>query len=261
MSKFRVVVKIFVILFAFVLIIAIPSQDGCYRKQITGLVNPEIDTLYLKQLLTGRVNFGSDSNFVKVPGAYTNRYMYLEKNTFTAFVKMHNAAKAEGVDLKIVSGGRTFGYQRRIWERKWLQYEKTMPDSAKARDILRYSAMPSTSRHHWGTEVDINNLNNEYFDSGRGLREYQWLKDNAKRFGFWKVYTNKSINGRTGYEMERWHWSFLPVAIENTLNYARLITYEDLNGYSGSSESENLKVIEHYVFGVSCCSNQTLLFQ
>ena len=51
--------------------------------------------------------------------------------------------------------------------------------------------MPSTSRHHWGTDIDLNSLNNSYFSSGKGLKEYDWLTTNANHYGFYQVYTDE----------------------------------------------------------------------
>jgi D-alanyl-D-alanine carboxypeptidase len=56
-------------------------------------------------------------------------------------------------------------------------------------DIMNYSAMPQASRHHWGTDVDINSVEPEYFESGQGLKEYTWLQENAWKFGFCQPYT------------------------------------------------------------------------
>ncbi len=49
--------------------------------------------------------------------------------------------------------------------------------------------MPQASRHHWGTDVDINSVEPEYFESGQGLKEYTWLQENAWKFGFCQPYT------------------------------------------------------------------------
>jgi len=44
--------------------------------------------------------------------------------------------------------------------------------------------MPTASRHHWGTDVDINSVDPDYFMNGTGLKEYEWLKKNAYKYGF-----------------------------------------------------------------------------
>ncbi|MDD3568587.1 MAG: M15 family metallopeptidase [Bacteroidales bacterium] len=217
-----------------------------------------IDTLYIKNLLLGKVDYSADSNFVRANPQYTHRELFVEKNTYAAFVQMHEAAKADGVDLKILSAARSFEYQKRIWEQKWALGGRHQTDQQKAIDILRYSAMPGTSRHHWGTDIDINSLNSAYFESGRGLKEYTWLTQNAMRFGFCQAYTSKCESERSGYEMEKWHWSYLPIAIMNTRYYARLISYTDLVGFSGSKVAQELMVIDSYVFGVSECEAKPL---
>jgi LAS superfamily LD-carboxypeptidase LdcB len=118
------------------------------------------------------------------------------------------------------------------------------------RTILTYSSMPSTSRHHWGTDIDINCVEGKYFESGKGLKEYNWLCENASKFGFCQVYTSKKNSNRTGYEMEKWHWSYLPVASKNLENFNKLIKYSDIKGFKGSNLAPKVKSIENYVNGI-----------
>ena len=35
----------------------------------------------------------------------------------------------------------------------------------RALDLLRYSSMPGSSRHHWGTDVDVHSLDPETFEA------------------------------------------------------------------------------------------------
>ena len=111
--------------------------------------------------------------------------------------------------------------------------------------------MPSTSRHHWGTDIDLNNLNNSYFEKGKGLREYQWLTQNASKYGFCQVYSDKRTESRSGYEMEKWHWSYLPIAKQYTKKYNELIGYDDIDGFKGSSLAKKIEAIKNYVEGIS----------
>ena len=110
--------------------------------------------------------------------------------------------------------------------------------------------MPSTSRHHWGTDIDLNNLNNSYFERGVGAKEYQWLKENAKNYGFHQVYTSKE-NGRTGYNMEKQHWSYMSLANQYLAFYNSNISYHDITGFKGSEMEEELSVIKEFVNGIS----------
>lgn len=205
----------------------------------------------LEKYLIGDVRFSRDANFEKVPSKYATKEMYLRKETLKAFIEMAESAKKDGVKLIIISGARSFKHQKSIWERKWNKSTIKNP-TEKARNILLYSSMPMTSRHHWGTDIDINNLNNKYFTHGKGLKEYNWLIKNASKFGFCQVYTDKS-KGRTGYQMEKWHWSYLPLANELLDQYSEHVNLEDISGFKGSETATELNVIHDYVNGINSC--------
>jgi hypothetical protein len=148
--------------------------------------------------------------------------MYLRRETADAWLRLINDFKKEHPEIKIniQSATRNFYSQKSIWEGKWSGKRSTtgvkdikliIDPLAKALKILDYSSMPGTSRHHWGTDFDINTLNNAYYANGEGKIIYQWLKKNAANYGFGQPYTE----GReTGYKEEKWHWSYLPFSIQ-----------------------------------------------
>ncbi|MDY0200431.1 MAG: M15 family metallopeptidase [Bacteroidales bacterium] len=232
------------------------SHDNAVQAVKEYLPKPQpIDTVYYTKLLLGKIQYGSDTNFVAVKPEHSSKSIFLEVNTYQAFQQMYKAAKIDGVNLTIISGSRNFDYQKRIWERKW--NSRANPSGIeKAKDILTYSSMPGTSRHHWGTDFDLNSLENSYFDSGKGLVEYNWLSQNAPKFGFCQVYTCKQQKGRTGYEMEKWHWSYMPLASQYLKLYKELISYNDINGFAGSEFAPKLNVINDYVFGIATCQEE-----
>ena len=203
-----------------------------------------------KDKLTGRFDYTKDKDFVKVADEYCTKSSYMHKEAYAKFVEMCKAAKKDGVTLKVISGTRNFNEQCAIWNRKWEKYIAQKDSIETMKTILTYSSMPSTSRHHWGTDIDINSLENSYFDSGKGLKEYKWLCENASNFGFCQVYTSKKGSKRTGYEMEKWHWSYLPVATNNLKAYNKLMTYADVKGFKGAHLANKVKAIEHYVNGI-----------
>ncbi|MCF8298372.1 MAG: M15 family metallopeptidase [Saprospiraceae bacterium] len=211
--------------------------------------------------LLGKVNPASDTNFVKINRKYTQKEnIYLEKNTYAAYFEMYNSAKTDGINLLIVSAFRSFNYQKMLWERKWtgaksvdgknLAIEFPNPKE-RAKEILKYSAMPGTSRHHWGTEVDINSVSNSYFNTKTGIAVYEWLKINASKFGFCQTYSEKNENRPKGFEEEKWHWSYIPVARKYLNAYKEKITYEHLKDYKGCETAKDLNVINDYVLGIS----------
>jgi len=151
------------------------------------------------------------------------------------FRMLREAAAREGFDLRILSGFRGFDRQLSIWNRK-AGGELAVLDSAAvpldilslserelAFAILRWSALPGASRHHWGTDVDVIDaaarpegyeveLVPEEVDSGGMFGPlHDWLDTRiaaSTSFGFFRPYDRD----RGGVAPERWHLSCAPVA-------------------------------------------------
>ena len=230
-----------------------PAKSNLNSK-INEVKTIKSDNNISKSFLLGKTNLASNSVFVKLENQYhTKSKMYLEKQTAISFKKMKSAAKKDGISLIIVSGARNYYSQKSIWERKFKNNEsKGLNPLENARKILRYSSMPSTSRHHWGTDIDINSLEPSYFESGQGKREYDWLVKNADRFDFCQVYTDFNNNDRnSGYQNEAWHWSYIPKAKVYLEEYNKRINYNDINGFMGSNLADDLSMISDYVNGIS----------
>lgn len=202
-----------------------------------------------KDLLLGKIDYQSNKGFVKVAPEYCSKTTFLNREVYRAFLEMYNSAKNDGIELRIISGARNFEHQKAIWERKWKNYNDLDPQ-CRTQKILEYSSMPSTSRHHWGTDIDLNNLENSYFAEGKGKAEYDWLVSHAPRFGFYQVYTSLD-SGRTGYAEEKWHWSYLPLAGQYLQAYNETISYRDIAGFDGCQLAERNNMIGVYVNGIA----------
>jgi zinc D-Ala-D-Ala carboxypeptidase len=216
---------------------------------------PDID------LLLGKTNRASNEKLVVINQRYANRAgMLMHKDAYNAFLDMHKAASADGVSLIIVSAFRDFNHQKRIWENKWngrqmlsggINTTDIDDETQRAREILRFSSMPGTSRHHWGTDIDLNSLNNNYFEKGEGLRVYNWLAVHAHKFGFCQPYTAHGKGRTGGYEEEKWHWSYKPVAELYLRGYSNNVNYDHIIGFDGWENAKSLDVIKNYVFNVN----------
>lgn len=153
---------------------------------------------------------------------YKNYQDFLHFKAYRAFNEMRNCALEEGIDLKIVSGYRSFNRQLSIWNAKFERFSKySVSEIEVINKVAKYSAIPGTSRHHWGTEIDIidNNpkkarvgiLNSvNYAENGAFYDMHLWLKENAHQFGYHLVYTDDK--SRTGFKYEPWHYSYRPVS-------------------------------------------------
>ena len=220
----------------------------------TKLIDKNAEETEIKNFLMGKFELKEHSNFVLVAKKYHNKSeMYLQKETLESFIKMREAAEKVGITLTIISGTRNFNSQKSIWEKKYkANKEAGLSDIENIKKIMLWSSMPSTSRHHWGTDIDINGFE-EYFDgkNEKSNKEYEWLVNNARKFGFCQVYTKKAEEKRTtGYNEEKWHWSYMPLSSIYLKQYKELITYSDINGFSASEFTKELNILKEFVFGI-----------
>ena len=192
----------------------------------------------------------------------------LEKNTLIAFNKMYEAALKDGIDIKIVSGFRDFERQMLIWNNKYKKYtaEYKLSPTKAIEEIIRFSTIPGTSRHHWGTEIDIIDASDEKYkdeedvlltekyENGIFTKLKQWMDVNSERFGFYLTYVNDK--SRKGFEYEPWHYSFKPVSVE-LLNIfisndiGSIISTTSMEGKEFISKDFIQKYIDEYVKGVN----------
>lgn len=168
----------------------------------------------------------------------------LRKEAYESFLDMKKAAQADGIDIKIVSSFRDFYRQESIWERKYLQFsEEGMPPLDAIDKIIEYSTIPGTSRHHWGTDIDIIDgrpkssgdvlVPEKFENDGPYVGLKQWMDENSETYGFYLVYTDNPR--RRGFKYEPWHYSYAPISIPmltayRKLNVLKLLQQEEFLG-------------------------------
>lgn len=159
----------------------------------------------------------------------------VHRDVVEPFLRLRADAAAAGFDLQILSGFRDFQQQRSIWNRK-VRGERAVLDSAArplditvmdpeelAFAILRWSALPGASRHHWGTDLDVFDARTvppgyeielipaEVDPGGMFGPLHDWLDERmaaGESHGFFRPYDVD----RGGVAPERWHLSHGPVA-------------------------------------------------
>ena len=215
------------------------------------------------EYLMGKFDPAEHPDFTKIaPEHRDDRIRYLRKDAYNAFKTMYEAALTDDVKLRIISATRNFDAQKGIWEAKWTGQRRTtgvdgnitrvLPDAKdRALKILEYSSMPGSSRHHWGTDIDLNNLNNDYFESGEGKKIYDWLRAHAHEYGFCQPYSPKGSKRPYGYNEERWHWSYMPVARQLTELAREKMRDKMITGFQGSEAAERIGIVEKYVLGIN----------
>ncbi len=243
------------------------NEDELPKNQVLDLlqgVSKKVDSFQVieKDYLRGRFKPSQHDKFKKIPlkFSWTSNLM-LREESLDAFKKMYQAAKKDGVDLVIRSATRPFFHQKSIWERKWLGQKNVsginlaqslIKPILKTKMILKNSAMPGVSRHHWGTEVDLNAFTNSYFKHGKGKKAYDWLQENAYKYGYCQPYSSTQIDpNRTGHSEERWHWSYFPLANQFQKSFTKNLKDKDINGFLGSEFAKKIHVIENFAAGIS----------
>jgi LAS superfamily LD-carboxypeptidase LdcB len=176
----------------------------------------------------------------------------LQKEAHDAFVAMKKAAYQDGIDLKIVSSYRSYERQRQIFERKFLTYteEQGMAPLAAIEKIIEYSTIPGTSRHHWGTDMDVIDgyprtegdvLVPEKFGVGGPFENFKkWMDANANNYDFHLVYTDNPK--RRGFKYEPWHYSYAPLSIPMLEAFRRKNIVQVL-------QAEDFEGAEHFTIG------------
>lgn len=115
-----------------------------------------------------------------------------------AFDKMASAAAAEGLNIYISSGYRSYDYQKGLYERYVAR------DGQAAADT--YSARPGHSEHQTGLAFDLNTISDEFADTAEG----KWVAEHCHEYGFIIRY-QKDKEDITGYKYEPWHIRYLGV--------------------------------------------------
>lgn len=224
--------------------------------QLSKMKNLDID------YCMGKFEPKTHADFVAIPIKYADREgMYMRADAYEAFEKMYGEAIKEGIKFQIRSAARNFDYQKGIWERKWTGTTKLSDGTDVSKDIsepikkalkiLEYSSMPGTSRHHWGTDIDLNSFNNEYFEKGEGKKMYDWLVSNGAAYGFCQPYTPKGPQRPDGYNEEKWHWSYQPVSQGITEYAEKNMRNEMISGFLGSETAPEIDVVTKYILGIN----------
>ncbi|MDB5183254.1 MAG: peptidase [Candidatus Saccharibacteria bacterium] len=154
---------------------------------------------------------------LRVPG---NDSMQVRKVTATALEMMFAAAKADGLNLMLSSGYRSYQYQVGL-------YNGYVASSSVA-EADKTSARPGYSEHQSGLAADIEPAS-EKCDVDvcfAQLPEGVWLAANAYKYGFIIRYTSDKVPV-TGYTYEPWHVRYVGTALSNEMHKEKIETLEE----------------------------------
>ncbi|WP_460217983.1 M15 family metallopeptidase [Psychroserpens sp. MEBiC05023] len=189
----------------------------------------------------------------------------LRKEAYNAFILMATHALKSDIRIQAVSSYRSFSHQNRIWERKYKHYTRQgLSPENSIKKIIEYSTIPGTSRHHWGTDIDLIDANvtqprrvllpSHFEDNGCFSKFKTWMDQHANNYGFYLVYTNKY--DRKGFKYEPWHYSYKPLSKPYLTAYKKLIlkdiiTSENLMGSNHFSEEFIMNYLNQNILDIN----------
>lgn len=115
-----------------------------------------------------------------------------------------------GLSPLICSSYRSQERQQELYDNKVqrVMAEGVSREAAQA-EAARWVARPGTSEHQTGLAVDIVSLSNQMLDETQeSTPEFQWLAENAWKYGFILRYPNDKSE-KTGIAYEPWHFRFV----------------------------------------------------
>ncbi|MBS4202189.1 SH3 domain-containing protein [Bacillus sp. FJAT-49732] len=175
----------------------------------TGYVNSQ----YLKLLTSDNPKLTVKNGITYVDGIIVVNKRYALPSTYNpgeskearaAFNKMLTDAKKKNITFQVISGFRSYEYQKNLYNR----YVKTYGEA----EASRFSAKAGHSEHQTGLTFDIGGPNQAHWltESFDKTAEGKWLAANAHRFGFIMRYP-KGKESVTGYMYEPWHFRYVGV--------------------------------------------------
>lgn len=136
--------------------------------------------------------------------------MQLRSVAADALVEMFKSAKADGQQLMVASGYRSYSLQSSVFNRYVSELGKT--------EAEKISARPGHSEHQTGLSLDIAPTSSQCLleECFGTLAEGKWLANNAYKFGFILRYP-KGKESLTGYSYEPWHFRFVGTDVSESI--------------------------------------------
>jgi LAS superfamily LD-carboxypeptidase LdcB len=183
-----------------------------------------------------------------------------------AFNALKQDAAEAGFELSIASSYRSYERQLKIWNGKARGQRPVYDDAGSElaidtlspaqvlQAILRFSAIPGGSRHHWGTDLDVYDAVSlpEGYDLQLSAEEvapggmfdplHTWLDERmagGESHGFFRPYSED----RGGVAAERWHLSYAPVSADCESAFSADVL---LRAWHGDAEGEEILLREEF---------------
>lgn len=151
---------------------------------------------------------------------------FVDERIYPYLQAMFDDARKKGINPIVASGYRTQEIQQSIYNEKISAFKAQGLSSEKAKkEAELWVAIPGTSEHELGIAVDIN-ADGIY---SKGSEVYEWLANNAHRYGFIQRYPSNKTD-ITGVSHEPWHYRYVGEKVATEI-YNQNICLEEYISY------------------------------
>lgn len=204
-------------------------SEGACTVMVKNSENPDISdsihvTVKMKAETTGSNSTNGVTSLTYISGILIVNKTYalpsdyapdVDADAMAAFEEMQKAAYAEGYNLYISSGYRSYSTQESIYNNYVARDGQQMADT--------YSARPGHSEHQTGLAFDLNSVDASFANTPEG----KWVAENCYKYGFIIRYP-QSKSAITGYMYEPWHIRYLGTNIATSVYQSGLCLEEYL---------------------------------
>lgn len=191
---------------------ALNSQVGQIQGSVDTLEKLKATDVELLKKYS-KVYFLNENYIPESFSAIDPEYGYNPDDTYLVYSKIWpflkvllSTAKADNIDIKVISAYRSFGEQSSLKS----SYKVIYGTGAN-----KFSADQGYSEHQLGTAVDFTTSKiGASFEGFEKTEAYQWLRDNAYEYGFILSYPQDN----NYYQFEPWHWRFVGRALAKKLH-------------------------------------------
>lgn len=128
---------------------------------------------------------------------------------YDKFLELWQAANDQGFYLMVTSSYRDYESQKEIYDYRVSTWGERKADETAAR--------PGHSEHQTGLVIDMTSKTEPLADSFTDSKAYEWLKENAYKYGFIERYPEGKTY-LTGYSPESWHWRYVGLEAAKTMH-------------------------------------------
>lgn len=205
------------------------ENKTCQKESINSNQTIRSNKIYKTDIFNILILVNKDK---KIPCDYKPELIEYNNRTISKYIKndlnkMINAAKKENITLVINSAYRSIASQQKIydnnvtkWKTQGYSYEEAILKTERSVN------KPYYSEHHTGLAIDFMDSK----DLVNNLNSYEWLKNNAYKYGFILRYPeNKTHITKVMYEP--WHYRYVGKAIAKYIYENNLTLEEYLENY------------------------------